>query len=194
MALWGNTMALFLSETLLDAIAEIGSGSKTRESLLRHIEFEENVEYQKLSKSDLPDPEGSFLTQIGDELFEETVVSVFFRSPSICHTARLPAETRYLGILTETDKVGVDGYYKGIPKNVAELLKGGDDSAVSMPLDQIRLSFSWTWHSQNREKKSGKRWWICFSHTVVSFAILQWKHKRILVAFKTKIYVACGAN
>jgi hypothetical protein len=32
--------------------------------------------------------------------------SIFTRGPSMCHTARLPSQTRYLGILTETDKVG----------------------------------------------------------------------------------------
>ena len=32
--------------------------------------------------------------------------SIFFRGESLCHTARLPAEIRYLGYLTNTDKVG----------------------------------------------------------------------------------------
>jgi hypothetical protein len=133
LALWGNTMALFMSETLLDAIAEIDSLSD-RETLLRDLQTEENIEYQKFFQSDLPPLEKDFLNQIGEELLNEANVSVFFRSPSICHTARLPAETRYLGILTESDRVGVHDYYKGVPKNVADQLEVKDGSEMSMPL------------------------------------------------------------
>jgi hypothetical protein len=39
---------------------------------------------------------------------------MFFRGSNICHTARLPAETRHLGILTESPLVGEDSYDKGI--------------------------------------------------------------------------------
>jgi hypothetical protein len=127
-------MALFMSKTFLDVIAEIGSLSD-HETLLCHLQTEENIEYQKFFQSDLPPlPGEGLLESIWRELLNEANVSVFFRSPSICHTAQLPAETRYLGILTESDCVGVHDYYKGVPKNVADQLEVKDGSEVSMPL------------------------------------------------------------
>ncbi len=134
LALWGNTMALFMSETLLDTIAEISSLSD-RETLLCNLQTEENIEYQKFLKSDLPPlPGEGFLESIWWELLNKANVSVFFHSPSICHMAWLPAETRYLGILTESDCIGIHDYYKGVPKNVADQLEVKDGSEVSMPL------------------------------------------------------------
>lgn len=130
-ALYGNTMALFLIETLLDSISEIGSISD-RERLLRHLQTEENVDYQKFANSDVPPLEKDFLRQIGDELLNETGTSVFYRSPSICHTGRLPSQTRYMGILTESDETGVHDYFKGIPRNEAEKLEKSDE--MEMPL------------------------------------------------------------
>jgi len=133
MALWGNTVALFMSEMLLDAIAEIDT-TENRESLFRHLRTKENLDYQKFTLSDLPAVEGEFLKTVGDELLNETNLTAFFRSPSICHTARLPAESRYLGILTESDQIGVHDYFKGITKEVAEKMEAGDGSEKLMPL------------------------------------------------------------
>ena len=126
-------MALFMSEMLLDAIAEIGSTSD-QSQLLRHLRLEEDLDYKKFFESDFPAPEKDFLNQVGSDLLNETDISVFFRSPSICHTARLPAQSRYLGILTESEQTGVDDYYKGIPKTEAHQLEAGDDSDTPMPL------------------------------------------------------------
>jgi hypothetical protein len=57
-------MALFMSETLLDTIAEISSLSD-RETLLCNLQTEENIEYQKFLKSDLPPlPGEGFLESI----------------------------------------------------------------------------------------------------------------------------------
>ena len=133
MALSGNTIALFMSEMLLDAIEEIGDVSD-RITLLRHLQTEENIEYQKFSNSDVPAPEDGFLKEVGDELLNETDLTPFFRSPSICHTARLPAQSRYLGILTESDQTGVHDYFKGIPKEEADKMETADDSETPMPL------------------------------------------------------------
>lgn len=135
MALWGNTLALFVSETLLDAIDEMSSISGDRAALLRHLRNEEDVEYKTFADSDVPPLENDFLRQIGDELLNETDMSVFYRSPSICHTGRLPAQIRYLGILTESDKTGVYDYDKGMPKENADKLETEDEMAMPLVYD-----------------------------------------------------------
>ncbi len=38
---------------------------------------------------------------------------MFYRGANFCHTARLPAESRHLGILMESSLVGEDSYDKG---------------------------------------------------------------------------------
>jgi len=43
-----------------------------------------------------------------------------YRNKAICHTALLPAETRYLGILTESNKTGFHSYDTGIELNSAK--------------------------------------------------------------------------
>lgn len=133
-ALYGNAMALFLAETLMDAISEMSSVSD-RASLLRHLQYEENKDYQTFRLSDVPPLENDFLKQIGDELLNETSVDLFYRSPSICHTGRLPAQTRYLGILNESDETGVHDYFKGMTKEEAEKIETQETMAMPLVYD-----------------------------------------------------------
>jgi hypothetical protein len=45
---------------------------------------------------------------------------LFFRGPNFCHTARLPAESRHLGILTESSLVGTDSFDIGTEIAIAK--------------------------------------------------------------------------
>jgi hypothetical protein len=45
---------------------------------------------------------------------------IFFRSKAVCKTALLPAQTRYLGILTESSEKGeIHGYFPGLERDRA---------------------------------------------------------------------------
>jgi hypothetical protein len=129
----GNVLALFLFEMLRDTIADLGSTSDPSE-LLTQLHNEEDVDYKTFFQSTVPGVEENFLQTIGEELLNEANMTVFYRSPSICHTARLPAETRYLGILTETDQTSVANYYKGIPMKEASRVESDESTDTPMPL------------------------------------------------------------
>ena len=63
---------------------------------------------------------------VKDDIEPKLEPSLFFKGRSMCHTARLPSQSRYLGYLTDTDKVGKQApygqetYEVGIEKKVAE--------------------------------------------------------------------------
>lgn len=136
MALWGNLLALFLSDTLLDLITELGAPAYNRSELLAQLQSEEDADYEKFKSSYAPDIIEYHLVPIEDDLVDDKNVSFLFRSPSICHTARLPAETRHLGILTESKQVGVHDYeyFKGISMKQAKTMTQGNASVSTMPL------------------------------------------------------------
>ncbi len=75
---------------------------------------------------------------------DDSNASILFRSPSICHVAKLPSQTRYLGILTETNQTGVHDYYKGIYIDEAQKLTTRNDSDMPMPL---------VWDNEERDKE-----------------------------------------
>jgi hypothetical protein len=65
---------------------------------------------------------------------------MFFRGSNICHTARLPAETRHLGILTESSLVGEDSYDKGIGLQSARNSTPADKSMQLVYTESARQS------------------------------------------------------
>ena len=126
-------LAVFLCDMLRDAIAELGSNSNPSE-LLMQLRHEEDADYKKFFQSSVPDIEATFLKTIGDELLNDVNTTLFYRSPSICHTARLPAESRYLGILTESKQTGITNYYKGITMKEAVKMESDESADTPMPL------------------------------------------------------------
>jgi hypothetical protein len=60
---------------------------------------------------------------------------MLFRGPNCCHTARLPAETRHRGILTESALVGEDSYDKGIEQGQS-IHNIPDDKSMQLVYDQ----------------------------------------------------------
>lgn len=145
-ALYGNTMALFLSDMLLDAIDELSSATSSRTELLAQFYKEEEEDEQRLFSSPAPPhPIEYNNVPLDHDLVNEANVSVFFRSPSICHTARLPSMTRYLGILTESNNTGVHDYYKGVHIKQAKerVSREGNDGDMPMPL---------VWDNEDRDR------------------------------------------
>jgi hypothetical protein len=60
---------------------------------------------------------------------------MFYRGANFCHTARLPAESRHLGILTESSLVGEDSYDKGTEMAIANN-NTPEDNSMQLVYDQ----------------------------------------------------------
>lgn len=137
-ALTGNIMALFLSEMLLEAIDDLSNSTTTttnRHDLLVQLQEEEHQDYARFLASPAPDASQLEKVPLDADLLSEQNVSVFFRSPSICHGATLPSMSRYLGILTESNETGVhdDEYFRGMHIKEAKTL-GKEEEETTMPL------------------------------------------------------------
>ena len=137
MALTGNTMALYLADMLLDAIEELGSTLEPDE-LLNQLRGKEDADYEKFFQSKLPDDIVASMAPIhraSEEFCGEVDFSHFYRSPSICRTARLPSQSRYMGIMTESKETGIRDYYKGLPlTEVNERVMSESIGNATMPL------------------------------------------------------------
>jgi hypothetical protein len=108
----GNSIALFISFVIEDALQELVS-TKSVPSFPYQLREEEEADFKKFMNSSLPK------TSNGVPLPEDIDRELYLRGPNFCHTARLPAEIRHLGILTESSKVGADSYDKGLPMRSA---------------------------------------------------------------------------
>jgi hypothetical protein len=99
-ALDGNLMTLFLMEVIDDAIKHIEThGAEDPALLLQQLQEQEDAEYQIFLNSG-PPLMGRNLFSKDDPVPMDVSIETFYRGPNICHTARLPSQTRYLGILT----------------------------------------------------------------------------------------------
>ena len=106
----GHALALFLVDNLLDALKElIDLEYESVDALLSKLLREEDDVYKnRILKTDFKSKAGNlYYLNDEDKEYEGLIEpSAFFSRNSMCHTARLPAQSRYLGYLTETDKVG----------------------------------------------------------------------------------------
>jgi hypothetical protein len=104
MAIAGNWMALFLVDVLERAISEIESDGSDPKSLLEKLRISEEADYEIFRKSDLMEMATATIGGVKKQLLlpGDFDHETFYRGASFCHTARLPAEIRNLGILTET--------------------------------------------------------------------------------------------
>jgi hypothetical protein len=112
-------------EVIDDALNEIASSSSDPAVLLQQLQMQEDNDYKLFSESS--DPPLLWESHLQHALpLTDLSVDVIYKSPNICHTARLPAETRRLGILTQTDTPGVANetglynYDKGTEKQVVQ--------------------------------------------------------------------------
>jgi hypothetical protein len=102
-------LALFLSNALLGVLQDLSSQSIVDpETMLAELKVEEDLLHADFVLADLPKAAGTLNGGGGKEVIEVPGVDtdLLFRGPNICKTGRTPSQTRYLGYLTETDKVG----------------------------------------------------------------------------------------
>ena len=137
-AVQGNAVGLFIVDLLLDAIREYatttssstttgGDSANDPEVMLAELLSEENLHYKEFVDSPLPPRSITMVEVKGEPVIKEDIdIEMFFRAPNICKTGRTPSQTRYLGYLTDTDKVGGIALAKdetfdlGITKEVAD--------------------------------------------------------------------------
>jgi hypothetical protein len=115
-----NLLALYMANTMVDALKDLvkNHGRKEPRALYAILKAEEDVEYAKFHASTVPDVSENF---VSEELVQGGLKSHFLhRNKAICKTALLPAKSRYLGILTESNKKGdFHGFDEGIDVNYA---------------------------------------------------------------------------
>ena len=121
-ALDGNKFALFLVQVLLDAINDlIDEQDHIPEVTHKNLKTKEDTLFRSFAEASLPESASNNFEADIDINFD-----LLFRGPNFCHTGLLPAQTRYLGYLTNSSKVGSaaavgeETYDIGIPKDVAD--------------------------------------------------------------------------
>jgi hypothetical protein len=144
-ALLGNLIALFLMEVLYDALRIIQARqeesndhniSSTARQMLEELQKQEDAEYNLYQQSDLP-PLSERNVQWPNELQKKKVLSIIYKHPSFCHTARVPTVIRHEGILTMSQQKGVFDYDKGIELNEArEMVSYPVDNTIPLVYDQ----------------------------------------------------------
>jgi hypothetical protein len=81
-------------------------------TLYNDLKISEDEDYAKFQQSKVPVSIKDVLPPDGVDDFDR---DAFARGDNYCHTARLPAEIRHLGILTETtSQIGIQTYDQGI--------------------------------------------------------------------------------
>jgi hypothetical protein len=117
-AMDGHALGLFLVDALIDVLTDLVSHNNTDTSaLLKDLQTQELGMYEQLRNIELPAemvsslyvPDNKAPTDLPDNKAptDPTLdVNLLWQGPSICRTAKLPAQSRYLGYTTNTDKVG----------------------------------------------------------------------------------------
>ena len=122
-------MSLFWIEIIDDALKEIIERGSDPEALLRTLKNEEDLDFVPLMSKNIS------LIQYVDKQLDETADipnEIIYWNPNYCHIAHTPSESRYKGILTESDiKGGYTQYDKGHELN----------EVVSTSNDQMELTW-----------------------------------------------------
>lgn len=106
----GHAMSIFMVSMLVDAVKELAEDLETPpKEVLVELEKEEEQNRKDFLRADIPDKYANTTVTVGEG--ESEIPSPFdpgekWKLQRYCRTARLPAESRYLGITTNTDKIG----------------------------------------------------------------------------------------
>jgi DNA-dependent RNA polymerase auxiliary subunit epsilon len=120
-ALQGHLISLPFIQILIEGLEEIAASSEDTESLLIEIEKEENKEYEDFLAKPLLKDKFNFDKDFGELLQDEDLMETVFKGPSVCRTSLVPSQTRYLGISSNSDKIGgpsegwLETYDLGVP-------------------------------------------------------------------------------
>lgn len=121
-ALFGNMMGLFLIDTLMAAIDNLGSDSYDPKAKLEGLKKEEDKDYEMFLSSTIPLESPSVTGFFNASISSRIDPMVFFRDHVLCRTSLLPAESRYKGYVSEEQPLAHDEYDKGIARNIIDKL------------------------------------------------------------------------
>ena len=107
MAIEGNMKVLTMMELIDDSLQYLAANATDTALLLKQLKAEEDADYETFKNAPLP-KYAQTKTNLGID------PEIIYRKRSVCHTARLPAQTRFLGAITETEPGTPDDYEKGI--------------------------------------------------------------------------------
>ena len=111
--LYGNIMALTLTDILEDALKFlVEKETYNTEELLRELIDDEGQDYDKFFASNLTDFGNNGI--VPKEEQDKLDMRMVLRKRPFCRICRLPAQARYLGLMTETPPGGMLHYEKGI--------------------------------------------------------------------------------
>jgi hypothetical protein len=131
-AMYGNFLSFFLIEILDDALQAISKDGSDPKALLDNLKGQEDEDYKKFTESSLP-------TKYFDKdlnSMDDIPNDVIYRKPNLCHTARLPAEIRYQGILTESEiKGGYEKYDEGFELGAVKAKTNDPDKPMPLVWD-----------------------------------------------------------
>lgn len=113
----GYLATFYLSDVFNAALNEIATAKMAPGILLSELKAEEDSEYQELLNSVIPKELKKFL--LPDDVGKVNI-TLFGKGKSFCHTAKLPAEIRHKGVLTESNQTGFTTYDKGMPLREAD--------------------------------------------------------------------------
>jgi len=104
-AVRGRFMSLLMIELLSDALNDIQGSAVTPAELLEELKSQDDSDYEKLLNSDLPSTSRQWVLRNYTGPYLERWRDLLFKDARICHTALLPADIRYKGILTESGPI-----------------------------------------------------------------------------------------
>lgn len=125
-ALQGHLISLPFIHTLIEGVEEIAASSADTAAQLDELQKEENKEYEDFLAKPLPTEEVKFEKEFAEVMQIEGLLDTIFKEPNVCRTSLAPSQTRYLGISTNSDKVGgpsegwLETYDLGIPLHTAD--------------------------------------------------------------------------
>ena len=135
-AVYGNLLAFWLIESLKEALQDLGDVDDPKSKLEALQALEEN-DHEKFETSTFPEDTIDQLMPDEAVIQGDVKPSLVHRGRAICHTALLPAETRFKGILTETKThVGFKHYTKGISKEEADKNESEGDMRIVIEKDE----------------------------------------------------------
>lgn len=123
-ALDGHALGLFVVDALVEAVVELSKHEeKDPIALLKQLQIQEDELHQSFRDAILPEVATSiYLPGKNRPTDPELDVNALWKGPSLCRTGRLPAQSRFLGITTNSSKVG----------NIAILGKEQYDTGISV--------------------------------------------------------------
>eukprot|EP00934_Nitzschia_sp_Nitz4_P003264 Nitzschia sp. Nitz4//scaffold38_size140716//136095//138256//NITZ4_003180-RA/size140716-processed-gene-0.49-mRNA-1//1//CDS//3329550177//3254//frame0 len=107
-ALDGHAISLFLVDAFIEALEDLAENdNQDGSSLLEQLQQEEESTFGTFREGELPPIAWSLFDKEGGATQDETLdLEFLWKGPSLCRTGRLPAESRYLGYTTNSEKVG----------------------------------------------------------------------------------------